>query len=103
MHKELKNDKMIPISNVDECIFQLNKELIVTIVKKKEKNFKKMIVEDYVLKLQIEHTYRFLGMDGGGNHHSFRSSMSQTRIKKNGALRRQPKFNKFPFPFFIFS
>ena len=40
-HKELKNDKMSLISNVDECIFQSNKELIVTIVKKKEKNSKK--------------------------------------------------------------
>ena len=70
VHKELKNDKMTPISNVDECIFHPNKELIVTIVKEKEKNFKKMIVEDYVLKLQIEHTYRFLGTNGEGNHHS---------------------------------
>ena len=34
VHKELKNDKMTPISKADECIFQLNKELIATIVKK---------------------------------------------------------------------
>ena len=41
VHKELKNDKMTPIFEVDECIFQLNKELIATIVKKNEKNSKK--------------------------------------------------------------
>ena len=44
-----------------------------------------MIVEDYVLKLQIENTCRFLGKDGEENHHSFRSSMSQAELKKNGS------------------
>ena len=81
MHEELKNDKMTLMSKVDECIFKLNKELIATIVKKKEKNLKKiMIMEDYVLKLLIEHNYRFLGTDGGGNHHSFRSSMNKVGL-----------------------
>ena len=46
----------------------------------KEKNAKKIIVEDYVLKLLIEHDYQFLGTDGAGNHHSFRSSMSQAGL-----------------------
>ena len=39
-----------------------------------------MIMEDFVLKLLIEHNYRFLGTDGEGNHHSFRSSMSQAEL-----------------------
>ena len=29
-----------------------------------------MILEDYVIKLLIEHNYQFLGMDGGGTLHS---------------------------------
>ena len=80
VHKELKNEKMAPINEVDECIFQLNKELEAIIVKKKEKNIKKVSVEDYVPKLLIEHNYRFLGTDGGGNYPSFCSSMSQAEL-----------------------
>ena len=41
MHEELQNEKMTPFSEVDECIFQLNKELIATIVNQKEKKFHK--------------------------------------------------------------
>ena len=83
VHKGLKNEKMIPISKVEECIFQLNKEMIATIVKQKEKHIKIiiiMIVGDYVLKFLIEHNYWFLGTDGGGNHHYFRSLMSQVGL-----------------------
>ena len=84
MHEELQNAKMIPMSEMDEYIVQLNKELIATIVKQKEKNFIKMIMDDYVPKLLIKHNYRFLGTDGGGNHHSFHSSMSQAGLSENG-------------------
>ena len=42
------------------------------------KNIK--ILEDYVLKFLIEHNYLFLGMDGGGHHHCFRSSMSKAGL-----------------------
>ena len=41
VHKELKNEKMTPIHEVDECIFQLNKELEANIVKQKEKKMSK--------------------------------------------------------------
>ena len=86
IHEELKIEKMTLMFEVDKCIFQLNKELIATVVKQKEKNLKKiMFMEDNVLKLLIEHNYRFLGTNGGGNHHYFHSSMSQARLKKNGA------------------
>ena len=71
---------MTPISEVDESIFQLNKELIATIVKQKEENIIKIIMKDYVPKFLIEHNYQFLGTYGGGNHHSFRSSMSKGEL-----------------------
>ena len=38
VHKELENEKMTPVSKVDELIFQLNKELKANIVKQKGKN-----------------------------------------------------------------
>ena len=37
MHEGLKSEKMTPISEVDECVFLLNKELIATIVEAKRK------------------------------------------------------------------
>ena len=59
MHEGLKNEKMIPTSEVDDYIIQLNNEMKGTFVKKKMKkieNIRKiMILEDYVLKLLIEH------------------------------------------------
>ena len=55
MHEELKNEKMTPISKVDEYIIQLNNELKGNIVMKKK--FIKMLLEDYVLKLLIQHNY----------------------------------------------
>ena len=39
MHKELKNEKMTPISEVDEFVFKLNKELKANIMEQKEKKF----------------------------------------------------------------
>ena len=75
MHEELKNEKMTPTSELDEYIIHLNNKLRGIIVKKK----KIMILEDYVLKLLIEHNYcllennrgkthRFLEKDGGKNY-----------------------------------
>ena len=75
VHKELKNEKMTPISEVDEFIIRLNKKLKENIVQK-EKKYLRVQLEDNVFKLLIEHNYRFLRTDVGGNHHSFRSSMS---------------------------
>ena len=75
VHKELKNEKMTPISEVDEFIIRLNKKLKENIVQK-EKKYLRVQLEDNVFKLLIEHNYRFLRMDVGGYHHSFHSSMS---------------------------
>ena len=41
MHEELKNEKMIPTSEVDEYIIHLNKELRGTIANKKFKKIEK--------------------------------------------------------------
>ena len=72
MHEELKNDKTIPNSEVDEYIIHFNNELRGTIVNKKIKKIENQknnkIVEDYVLKLLIEHNYRLLEKDGGKKH-----------------------------------
>ena len=62
-----------------------------------------MILEDYVLKLLIEHNCRLLENDGGKHHHHFHSSMCQSDSRKTERLLgRQPKFNKFPCPFSFF-
>ena len=80
----MRRKKMTPTFEVDEYIIQLNNEMKGTFVKKKIKkieNIKKIkILEDYVLKLLIKHNYYFLGTDGGGHHHPFRSSMSQAGL-----------------------
>ena len=62
MHEGLKNEKMTPTSEVDDYIIQLNNEMKGTFVKKKNRKYNKkiMILEDYVLKLLIEHNYRLL-------------------------------------------
>ena len=83
MHEELKIEEVTPMSKVEERIFQLNKEMEATIVKQKEENLKNMIVSDYVPKFLLEHNYQFFGIDEGGNHHSFHSSMTQVGIEKN--------------------
>ena len=82
MHEGLKNEKMTPTLEVDEYIIQLNNEMKGTFAKKKKYKIKKIkkILEDYVLKLLIEHNYRFLKMDGEGHHHYFRSSMSKAGL-----------------------
>ena len=77
MHEEVKNKKETPNSEVDEYIIHLNIELRGIIIKKKNEkkiqNRKKMILEDYLLKLLIEHNYRLLKNDGGKNHQHIRS------------------------------
>ena len=77
MHEELKNEKTIPNSEVDEYIIHFNNELRGTIVNKKIKKIENQknnkIVEDYVLKLLIEHNYRLLKKDGGKKHQPIRS------------------------------
>ena len=77
MHEELKNEKTIPTSEVDEFIIRLNNELRGTIVNKKFKKIENKknnkIVGYYVLKLLIEHNYRLLEKDGGKKHQPIRS------------------------------
>ena len=77
MHEEVKNENKTPTSEVDEYIIHLNNELRGIIVKKKVtkiENIKKIItLEDYVLKLLIEHNYRLLENDGGKNYQHIRS------------------------------
>ena len=73
IHEELKNEKITPISKIEECTMQLYVEVEATIVNKKIENKKIMLLEDYVLKLLIEHKYRLLGKDGGKKHQHIRS------------------------------
>ena len=63
MHEELKNEKMAPILKAEECTIQFFKEVEATIVNKKIENKKIMLLEDYVLKLLIEHKYHLLEKD----------------------------------------
>ena len=65
-----------PIPKAEECTIQLFKEMEATIVNKKIKKIedkKIMILEDYVLKLLIEHNYYLLDEDGGKNYQHIRS------------------------------
>ena len=77
MHEEVKNENKTPTSEVDEYIIHLNNELRGIIVKKKMKKIENIknitTLEDYVLKLQIEHNYRLLEKDGGQNYQHIRS------------------------------
>ena len=74
MHEELLIEKVTPMSKVEECIVQLNKEMEATIVTHKEIKIKKTkIVGDYVPKMLLEHNYRFFGMDRGGSQQPIRS------------------------------
>ena len=75
MHEEVKNENKTPTSEVDEYIIHLNNEFGGIIIKKKrkKKETKIMILEDYVLKLMIEHNYHLLEKDGGQNYQHIRS------------------------------
>ena len=57
MHEELKIEEVTPISKVEECIFQLNKDGSYHCEKKKKENLKNMVVNDYVPKLLLKHNY----------------------------------------------
>ena len=72
IHEELKNEKITRISKTEECTMQLYEEVEATIMNKKIENKKIMLLEDYVLKLLIEHKYRLLG-NGGKKHQHIRS------------------------------
>ena len=51
MDEELKIEEVTPMSKVEKCIVQLDKEMGAAIVEQKEKNLKKMIMNNYVPKL----------------------------------------------------
>ena len=69
IHEELKIEKVTLIPKAEECTIKLFKEMEATIVNQKKKKSKKiMIFNDYVPKMLLEHNFRFLGTDGGGNY-----------------------------------
>ena len=92
MHEELNMEEVTPMSKVEECIVQLCKEKEATIVNKKfkkienKKNNKN--VENYVLKLLIEHNYRLLEKDGGRNYQHIRSWYSLAELEKQSRFLR---------------
>ena len=70
-NEKLENEKMTPVSNMgDEFIFELNKILKATMVKKAPRSLREHAsFKDYVLKQLHGYNYRFLGKDGRKNHH----------------------------------
>ena len=77
MQEEVKIENKTPTFEVDEYIIHLNNEMRGIIVKKKNEKIehiqKIITLEDYVLKLLIEHNYRLLENDGGQNYQHIRS------------------------------
>ena len=72
VHEKLENQKMTPILELDEIIFELNENLKAIMVTKAPKYLKKHASQkDYVLKQLLEHNFSFLGEDGGKNHQPF--------------------------------
>ena len=72
MHEKLENQKMTPILELDEFIFELNENLKAIMVTKAPKYLNKNERQkDYVLKQLLEHNFSFLGEDGGKNHQLF--------------------------------
>ena len=101
VHKELKKkeEKMTLIYEVDEFIIQLNKKLKENIVHK-ERKYLRVHLEENMLKLLIEHNYRFLGTDRGGNHHSFcMGGVKLDSKKRSNFLGGKPSLVMFSFHF----
>ena len=74
VHEKLKNQKMTPISELDEIIFEMNENLKAIMVMEVPKYLKKHAGQkDYVLKQLNEHNFSFLGEDGGKNYQHIRS------------------------------
>ena len=81
VHEKLENQKMTPISELDEIIFELNENLKAIMVKKAlESQGEHAGFQDYVLKLLPGHNFSFLGMDGGKNHHESPSFKSKAEL-----------------------
>ena len=65
MHEKLENQKMTPISKLDEIIFELNKNLKAITVKIAPKSLgEHASFEDYVLRQLLGHNFSFLREDG---------------------------------------
>ena len=65
MHEKLENQKMTPISKLDEIIFELNKNLKAIMVKIAPKSLgEHASFEDYVLRQLLGYNFSFLGEDG---------------------------------------
>ena len=72
---------MTPILELDEIIFELNRNLKETMVNDAPKSLgEHASFQDYVLKQLPGHNFGFLGTDGEGYHHSFQSSMSHVGL-----------------------
>ena len=66
VHEKLKNQKMTPIPELDEIIFEMNENLKAPMVTEAPKCLKKLAIQkDYMLKQLPKHNFIFLGEDGG--------------------------------------
>ena len=69
MHEKVKNEKLTPISEVDENILELMKNERTTKVKRAPNSLgNHASLRVYVLKKLFDHNCGFLGKDGGNNH-----------------------------------
>ena len=69
MQEKLENNKMTPISKVDEYIFELNENLRPNMVNKVPTSLREHANSlYYVLKQLPRHNFLFLKKDGGKNH-----------------------------------
>ena len=83
VHEKVKNEKLTPISKVDETILELMESESATKVKKAPNSLgKHASLRVYVLKKLFEHNYGFLGKDGGNNHLLIHSWSSQDELEK---------------------
>ena len=74
MHDKLENHKMTPISELDETLFELNKNLKAIMVKIASKSLGEHArSQGYVLRQLLGHNFGFLGNDGGKNYQQIRS------------------------------
>ena len=69
VHEKVKNEKLTPISLVDETILEFMENERATKVKKAPNSLgKHASLRVYVLKKLFKHNYGLLGKDGGNNN-----------------------------------
>ena len=68
VHEKLENQKITPISELDEIIFEFNKNLKAIMVKIAPNSLgEHASFQDYVLRQLHRHNFNLLGKDGGNN------------------------------------